>query len=400
MRAPVTFAVGSMLAVLAMTSMAMVSVAVVAPEAAPDIGVDATYIGAFTSIAYASAMLSGLVTGTLVARYGAIRVCQATLVSAAVGLAALALATPAAAVLAALFIGVAYGPGNPASAHLLTGIAPPRWRPLIFSIRQTGVTLGGAVTGAVVPYLAVRFGWQVAVFAVGGLGLVLLAAMQPLRRTFDAGRRTDVSLAGISLVAPLRHVFGNPALRRHAAAGFCFAGCQVCVAAFFVVYLTDALAMPLVEAGFVYATTQVGGIVGRILWGATAESLFPSRRVLGGLGLAIAVCLATIAAAAGSWPLPVMLGLGLAIGLTSFGWNGVYLSEIANLVPDGAVGEATGGVQFIMFGGVVAVPPGFGALVAATGSYTLAFSAASALALGTGLFLLFSPRPSAPSAPW
>ena len=60
MRATLTTALSSMLAVQTMTSMAVFTVAVFAPAAAADIGVDATTIGAFMSIAYTVAMVAGL----------------------------------------------------------------------------------------------------------------------------------------------------------------------------------------------------------------------------------------------------------------------------------------------------------------------------------------------------
>ena len=115
MRATLTTALSSMLAVQTMTSMAVFTVAVFAPAAAADIGVDATYIGAFMSIAYSVAMVAGLAAGTLLARYGALRVCQLTMGCVAAGMTAIVFASPLAAVACAVFIGMAYGPGHPAS---------------------------------------------------------------------------------------------------------------------------------------------------------------------------------------------------------------------------------------------------------------------------------------------
>src|SRR3546814_14601020 len=94
---------------------------------------------------------------------------------------------------------------------------------------------------------------------------------------------------------------------------------------------------------------QVGGIGGRILWGAVAERLLPSRTVLALLGLMMAGGCAATAAFAPDWPLAVILGVAVVLGATSFGWNGVALSEVARLAPKGRTSDATGGRQFIMF---------------------------------------------------
>src|SRR3546814_19065203 len=73
-------------AVQAAAAAAAFSVPVFAPEAAPAIGIPATYIGAFTAVLYVFGMLSGLVTGSFVLRYGAIRVCQAAMLLSALGM--------------------------------------------------------------------------------------------------------------------------------------------------------------------------------------------------------------------------------------------------------------------------------------------------------------------------
>ncbi len=376
-----------MLAVQTMTSMAVFTVAVFAPAAAADIGVDATTIGAFMSIAYSVAMVSGLAAGTLLGRYGAVRVSQFTMLCVAAGMVAIVLASPLAAVAGAVFIGMAYGPGSPASAHVLTAVSSPRRRPLIFSIRQTGVPLGGLLAGAAVPSIVVLFGWRGAALAVGGLALVVLAAVQPVRNAFDADRRPDLPLAVAGIAAPLKLLRADPMLRALAAAGFAYAGCQTSVAAFFVLYLTDALGMPLIQAGLVLAVVQAGGIAGRLFWGAVAGSVISARAVLAGLGVMMAACLAAMAVLTADWPPALLTILALALGASSFGWNGVYLAEVVSRAPEGAIGQATGAVQFVMFGGVVVVPPVFGALVAVTHGYTAAFLAVAAVALGTGLYL-------------
>ncbi|MCH8835359.1 MAG: MFS transporter, partial [Proteobacteria bacterium] len=152
-------------------------------------------------------------------------------------------------------------------------------------------------------------------------------------------------------------------------------------------YLTDALAMPLIQAGLVLAVVQAGGIAGRLFWGALSGSMISARAVLAGLGVMMAACLAATAVLTADWPPALLTILALALGASSFGWNGVYLSEVASRAPEGAIGEATGAVQFVMFAGVVVMPPGFGVLVAVTHGYTTAFLAVAAVALGTGLYL-------------
>jgi MFS family permease len=372
--------VAAMLALLTMSSMSVFTASVLAPEVAPALGVDAHLIGVFTAIVYVVAMASGTVTGNLVRRHGAIRVCQATMVCNALGLALLAMETVPATLAAASALGLAYGPFNPASAHVLAGLATRRWRPFVFSVKQTGVPLGGALAGAVVPWLTLRHGWHEASLAVASGSLVVLALVQPLRARFDVDLRpARISLRSAVLV-PVRLALAGRRSRRYTLGAFCLAGCQVSVGAFMVVYLTERFAMGIVQAGALFACLQVGAVVGRLAWGSVAGARASPARVLLVIATVEALCLTAAPWLSPAWPAAIIVGLATVLGATSFGWNGVLLAEVAGLAPPGRASEATGGMQFVMFAGVVIVPPLFGAGVSLTGGYTTPFLALAALA--------------------
>ena len=67
------------LAVQALVSMAVLTMPVVAPAAAADVGVPAAYVGLFIALVYGASMASSLVCGDLIRKFGAIRVSQASL---------------------------------------------------------------------------------------------------------------------------------------------------------------------------------------------------------------------------------------------------------------------------------------------------------------------------------
>ncbi len=378
----------AMLVVLTVASMAIFTVAVFAPAAAADIGVDATAIGVFTAITYVFAMISGALASGLIDRFGPVRVSQAAMALTASGMLVLTVSTPAAAAIAALGLGLSYGTLNPASAHILIGLASARWRALVFSVKQTGVPVGGALAGLCVPLLVAATGWRGAALAVCAAAVCAAVAIQPLRARFDAARAHSRRWSAEELLGPLRMVWAHRELRRFAIAGFGYAGVQVSVGAFYVVFLNQHVGMSLLASGVVFAFVQAGGIAGRILWGALAGRWLTPRVVLAALGPLTCACLLATSALRPHWPAAGLALLGLVLGASSFGWNGVFLAELARHAPAGRAGEATGGVQFVFFSGVVLVPPAFGALVAASGSYTLAFVAVAALALAAGVYLL------------
>ena len=381
-----------MLAVLTTSSMAVTVIAVLAPEAAPRIGVDATRIGDYTAIVYLFATLSGAVTGAMVDRFGAIRVCQITMLLAALAMLTFTRGTLTWVLISAVILGCAYGPFNPASAHVLWRLSTPRWRPFVFSLKQTGVPLGGALTGALIPVLVLWSDWQTAGLAVGAVALVMMILLQPLRGGIDEVHRRPLKLDMKSLLGPVQLALGNPRLRGYTLTAFAYAGCQLSVMSFMVVFLTRSVNMSLVQAGSVFAFLQIGGFAGRLIWGGIASRLGSPRIVLVIIGAITAISLVVTPFMNASWPLLAVISLAIVLGASSLGWNGVMLSEVATHAPEGRAVEATAGMQVVMFGGITVFPPIFGFLVMHTQSFTAAFVAVAVLAIGGALLMASLPR--------
>ena len=116
--------VATMLAIQVMVSFSVCRLSVMMPAVARDLAIEPKLVGIFAAITYAVAAAVALAAAAPVVRFGAVRVCQAALLMAAIGLALNALALVAATVLAVLVIGVAQGPINPASAHVLSQRVP------------------------------------------------------------------------------------------------------------------------------------------------------------------------------------------------------------------------------------------------------------------------------------
>jgi MFS family permease len=167
---------------------------------------------------------------------------------------------------------------------------------------------------------------------------------------------------------------------------------QVCLMSYLVVYLTEALGLPLVLAGLALTAANVGGIVGRIGWGYVADRRVPPRRLLGILGLASGFGAYATATFGAGWPTLALFAVSAMFGATAIGWNGVQLAEVARHAPPGRAGAVTGAAGFVTFGGVVVGPPTFALLAAVTGSYRVGFVAFGSLSALLGLWLLRSRR--------
>ncbi len=372
----------AMLSIQTLMSTADFAVPVLAPVAAADIGVSATLIGVWVAGLYGTAMVSGLAAGPWLQRYGAIRVSQSALILSAAGLGLFVLAHPALAMLSAICLGLAYGTVNPASSDVLARHTPARWRAFVFSVKQSGVTLGGALAGAVTPLLAAWYGWRTAALILGGVLILLALLVQPARARVDTASEPDAPRRKVSIIAPIRLILAHKQLRWLTVAAVLYSGVQVCLFSFLVVYMTGAVGLPLTVAGFAYAAFQSGGIAGRIFWGGLAGGVISARALLILLGLATAGLLIVIALFAPFWPIAIVFVLSVVLGGCALGWNGLYMSEVARLAPDGRIGEATGGAQFFFFAGAMAVPPAFGLLVDLSGGYDIPFAVIAVMSIG------------------
>lgn len=386
------------LAVQALVSMAVLTVPAMAPAMARSLGVSGTLIGAYIGVVYAGAMVASLLAGPLVIRFGAIRVSQLGLVGCAAGLALIAVAPGLTWSSAGAFlVGIGYGPITPASSHLLARTTPADRASLVFSIKQSGVPLGGVMAGAIVPALLLAGGTGIALLAVAAGNLLCALAAQPLRAPLDADREPGRPLGFTSLGGPIRLVASHPALARLAAYSFVFSTVQMCLATYIVTYLHSTLGHGLVAAGAALATAQVGGVAGRIAWGYIADRWLAPRRMLAVLAALMALCCGATAALQAGSPLPVVLALMVLFGASATGWNGVYLAEVARLAPAGQASAATGGSLAVTFLGVVLGPVLFGLLSGAFESYRAGYLALVLPAAFCGWQLLRGSRGRAPA---
>lgn len=243
------------------------------------------------------------------------------------------------------------------------------------------------------PGVALLLGWRAALIGVALTGLVVIAAAEPTRRALDTARTAGQRFSLKALLGPLRSVWQAPELRALSLTGFAFASVQVCLSSFLVIFLFETLRWSLVAAGLALTCATISAVIARILWGMVSDRWLGPRRVLAIIGLIAAVCGVTLASAGPLWPAWAVLVVAALYGASAIGWNGVQLAELARLAPTGSAGAVTGASGFVTFGGVMAGPPVFAGLAAASGSYRTGFYAAAAVsAVATAALVLRSHR--------
>ena len=377
----------AMMLTMAVGSASILAVAVSAPDAAPDIGVRATHVGIFTGLVYFVGMFSGSFCTGFIVKYGPVRVLQISAIFAILGLAVFTLSTPLTAVLCAILLGCAYGPINPANAPVLLAITNTGNRAFMFSIKQSGVTVGGTVAAVVVPLVVVWWHWKAAILTIALLAIASLFILEPMRARFDRGRiDSPLNWSFSAIVGPVGKIMKIPLLRGFSLVGFVYAGVQLSVASFFVVYLVER-GFDLVSAGLCFLFVNCGGIAGRVAWGGLSDKWLSPKTTLMIIGIISVLSICGMFLISQDWNTFVLYTFSFVLGASTHGWNGVFLSEVANQAPVNEAHIWTGGVQFLIYGGVAVLPPIFGAIIVVSGGYSISFTLVIAAALCASLSL-------------
>lgn len=365
-------------------SIMLFAVAVLAPAIAPDLGIEPAEVGFYSALVFLGASVGSLFSAVPIARLGPVRASQIGLLVSAGALLIPGLGSWTLALLAGLAVGLGYGPFTPASTQILTAVSEDHERPLVLSIKQAAAPLGTMLGGAILPSLALSLGWLEALAAVSIAAVVAAVAVQPMRGPTD---RRD---AGSE--APTRFALGllvqNPALRRLTAAALLFSATQMCAFTFIVGDLVDRIGLEFRLAGLTFSIMGIGGFVARLVWGWLAERFVRARALLTLLGLAGGLSLLGFVLMSPSWPFLAVAAVAGLVGVTVAGWNGVFLSEVVQVIPRAQLASAVGTTMCFLYSGLVIGPAAFSSVVSLSGSYPLAYGGL-ALACATGGVLVW-----------
>jgi len=367
------------LAVQIQASLVVFTPPILAPVAQGDVGLNAASVGLIIALIYLSSVPSALFSGILISRLGAIRVSQLCVLCASLGIVLMSTGDVFLIVLGALVVGLGYGAVTPSSSTVLADQAPMNMRSLVFSIKQTGVPIGGALAGALVPFLMYYFGWKETAIIIGLTGVFVILFAQAIQKTVDRQSLNAPSeMQSFRLLEPLRLVFSHRGLRELALSSFAFSGMQMSLGSYLVVMLTEQAQLTVSMAGSALSIAMIAGAIARLFWALLADYGFSPRSVLGFLGLLMGVSAGAICLVHPTYPIILIYVFSFFFGASAVGWNGIYIAEVARIAPPGWAGAATGASLAMTYSGVVLLPTFFWLIHLLTESYVWGF-----LALGT-----------------
>lgn len=363
------------------------SLPVLAPLITASAGLAPESIGNLSSLTAFGTVAFLLLGGPFLARLGPVRMLQLGALLGGLSMILAGFGTLFALVLASFVLGVGYGPSPPAGSRILAATAPKGHRTLIFSVKQAGAPLGGALAGLVSAAVATYAGWPAALAVAVLVAIVSAAIIQPLRGTLDAERdpRRPINLGAVlspaTLASPLTALRVDRLLPPLTALSVSFALVQGCLFTFTVTWLVETRHFTLVQAGSAFAVMQGAGVVARIILGWLADRTGTATRnlliqafVASGTVLALALLPLESSAAL----ITLLCG---ASGFLAASWNGISMAEVARVSPPDRVGDVTAGTTLFIFLGYTIGPTAFAALVTFSGGWTLPL-AATAVQLG------------------
>jgi MFS family permease len=275
---------------------------------------------------------------------------------------------------------------HPATTKAIMDWFPNRIRGLAMSIKQTGVPAAGALTAAVLPALALIWGWRIS--AASTALIILFTAIAFILFYHDAPRGIQPERKFNLTI--LKNILRNRDLFITIFWGAVFVGLQFSTLSYFVLFLIEELEWSPVIAGGMLAIAQVTSIIARVILGAASDFIFHGRRiaVLAITGFLTTLWMLGISVIDAGVPSIIVYSIAIAIGISTLSFHGVFHTLCGEQSEAGQIGMTIGLVGAVTHISMMIMPPLFGYFVDIIGSYSHAWRAAAGLALVCTLGLL------------
>ena len=330
-----------------------------------DLGVSAAVAGlAVSSFAFGK-IFGSYAAGVAADRLGERRVIVSGAVAVGV-LAACAAAVPDALVFVLLFLaGLASSTSTPAGGRIVLLAFPRERHGLALSIRQCGIPAGGLFAAALLPWLAHMWSWRWSLAVAGAITIatVLPLSFSPIERSFEIeGHHRD---------GPAEHPARDRNIRLLTIWGCLVVTGQYTILAFLALDLHQSAGLSLVSASLLVSLANAMGIVGRVAWGAISDRVISRGRkplllVLNATGLVAAVALLATPRSA---PIEVFVALAALAGFALIGYQGLWITLLAEMAGPRRVGAATGFAVTFVQCSIALTPPLYGLVADVSGTY-------------------------------
>ena len=276
-----------------------------------------------------------------------------------------------------IIAGLGYGSGQTAGTKAVAMAYGPAGRGTAMGVRQSGLPIGGMIAALLLPPLVGAFGWQAAIVgaavvcAVPGI-LCWVGLREAAWERRPSGSAPHVAEAGRAHREParripdqVREILRNTGVRRTTEVSMLLVMAQFCYQGYFALYLVDRLQWSKHAAGGLLVAVHLGGVLGRLAWGAISDRRYGGRRVpalawcagAGALFPAALIALPYVAAP------PAVALVALTGGALLLGWNGLFATLVAESAGPEQGATAMGVSMTLLYLTTMVTPPLFGWLV-------------------------------------
>ena len=286
-------------------------------------------------------------------------------------LAAIAAALPDSLIFVVLFVaGLAASTSTPAGGRLVLMAFPRERHGIALSLRQCGIPAGGLVAAALLPWLAHMWSWRWSLAVAGAITVTtaLPLVVHPVEQHDEMEAH-----ASVGTVSPAR----DRNIRLLTIWGCLVVTGQYTILAFLALDLHQRAGLSLVSASLLVSLANATGIVGRIAWGAISDRVLSRGRkplllALNVSGLTAAVLL--LATPSGA-PVGVFVALAAIAGFALIGYQGLWITLLAEMAGPRRVGAATGFAVTFTQMAISLTPPAFGLVADTAGTYRAVWGA-------------------------
>lgn len=360
--------------IMTVPSLTQFALGALAPFLTAEYHLTPSTLGVVTSVYYLAAAVLSPLMGRWVNPLGTR---GALLVTVALGWAG-SLAFASAPVFAVMLVSVFVAGGATAMANPATNVAIsalPRPHAALVGVKQSGVQVAASIAGAVLPVIAVGYGWRTAVlscsvgFAVGLVAVLIMPLAKP-SQVVSATSGEPKPTAGARRLA-------------------LFAGLMGCgIAAtnvYLVLYAHVSTHMDVRLAGALLATVGFVAIGARIVFTLVVERArapdLTGMRTLRAMAVVAVAATALVAFAPRIGTAALWVG-AVATGMSAAAFNGVLMLVVIRTSKTTSTARTSGLVQAYFFGGLLVSPPVFGFVVDMTGSYAYGWAWAALCLMG------------------
>jgi MFS family permease len=273
--------------------------------------------------------------------------------------------------------GLASSTSTPAGGRLVLMAFPRERRGLALSIRQCGIPAGGLLAAALLPWIAHGWSWRWSLFVAGALTVISVVplASSSVERSLELEPKPTGAAAG--RISRDRNIVLLTIWSCLVVTG------QYGILAFLALDLHQRAGLSLASASLLVALANAVGIGGRIAWGAASDRVLSHGRkplllVLNAAGLLAALALLATPASA---PTAVFALAAAFAGFALIGYQGLWITMVAELAGPRRVGAATGFAVTFVQTAIALTPALYGLVADLAGSYRAVWAALSCVLL-------------------